>query len=420
MRLLVPTNWNSKLLEALENYPVDGIYGALDRTVIGGGRPTYALPAVTKKEAEEHVEQAHSMGIKFDYIMNAPCLNLMEFDKETHREIIGHLEWINNIGVDCVTVTIPYLIELIKEQFPALKVKVSVHTHINSVQRAKFFEMLGADKFTPDYSLNRDFNLLEKIKKATKCDMSLILNDACLYQCPFRYYHSNCEGHASQTINPMDYYINYSLIRCTLIRFSNPTEMIKCPWIRPEDLHLYEDIGIDYFKISGRSKSTPWILRAVEAYSSRKYNGNLFDILNCMESEVVRDNKQHLFEFLRGFVPRLPRHPLKLMLLVASKMPFKSYKNFIEMTSNMPSKTCKSLLTVYFNATKAWIDNSNLDGFINFFKNHNCAQLCGECDYCEKWAEKVVRVDEEAANRYTSALGELLDDLRTSNFLKII
>ena len=39
MRLLVPTNWDNELLEALKGYPVNDIYGAVEENVIGGGRP---------------------------------------------------------------------------------------------------------------------------------------------------------------------------------------------------------------------------------------------------------------------------------------------------------------------------------------------------------------------------------------------
>lgn len=48
------------------------------------------------------------------------------------------------------------------------------------------------------------------------------------------------------------FYLDYCLIKCTLIRFSNFKEMLKTRWIRPEDLKEYEEIGIDSFKITGR------------------------------------------------------------------------------------------------------------------------------------------------------------------------
>ena len=51
-------------------------------------------------------------------------------------------------------------------------------------------------------------------------------------------------------------------------------------WIRPEDLHVYEALGVKEFKIIDRSRSTAWLLRATKAYASRRYDGNLLDILS--------------------------------------------------------------------------------------------------------------------------------------------
>jgi hypothetical protein len=42
------------------------------------------------------------------------------------------------------------------------------------------------------------------------------------------------------------------------------------------------------------------------------------------------------------------------------------------------------------------IDNRELDGFAEHFKTHDCYHSsCDECGYCNRWAEKVVRVDKE-------------------------
>ena len=42
------------------------------------------------------------------------------------------------------------------------------------------------------------------------------------------------------------------------------------------------------------------------------------------------------------------------------------------------------------------IDNRALDGFAEHFKTHDCYHSsCDECGYCQRWAEKVVRIDEE-------------------------
>lgn len=385
MKLSVPINWDIELLEALKDYPVDDVYGAMDRTIIGGGRPTWSLPTVNKKQVEKYIEKTHSLGMKFTYLLNASCLNNIEYSKKSHLKIIKFLKWINDIKVDYVTVTIPYLIEIIKNDFPNLKVKVSTIAHINSVQKAKFFEALGVDEITTDFMINRDFHLLKKIKETTKCNIEVVLNDICLYQCPFRAYHYNVVGHASQTLNSLKgFYLDYCLIRCSIIRFTGLKEILKSRWIRPEDIHYYEDIGIGSFKISGRTRSMEWILNVIKAYTSRKYNGNLLDLIDCIES---------------------PNYKIEHSLNI------KRYKNLLNYILVSPFKSYKDSYDWYSTSRKMsnyiYIDNNKLNGFINFFKNKDCPSSCEECDYCERWAKDVIKIDQNEVNKYINILSIL-------------
>jgi collagenase-like PrtC family protease len=115
--------------------------------------------------------------------------------------------------------------------------------------------------------------------------------------------------------------------------------MIRSRWIRPEDLSYYEEIGYDYFKISGREMSTEKIILTTKAYSNRKYDGNLLNILNGV---TILDGSRR-----KVGVPEI----------------------------KPPS-----------------IDNSRLDGFLDFFKRKNCFNECADCDYCKKIAEQIVEV----------------------------
>jgi len=387
MRLSVPTNWEIELLEALKDYPVNDIYGAVEGNVIGGGRPAWSLPAVTKKQVGKYIEKTHSLGIKFTYLLNAPCLSNIEYNRDSHQRIIKYLKWVNDIGVDYVTVTIPYLMEIIKNQFPKLKIMVSTIAQINSVQAVKFFEALGIDEINVDSMINRDFPLLKKIKEATKCNIQLVLNEICLYKCPFRQYHFNLSAHASQTLHPLKgFYLDYCLIKCALLRFSDFQEILKSRWIRPEDLKEYEEIGVDSFKISGRDHSTKWILNVVKAYANRKYNGNLIDLLGCIETSSLKSKSLLSIKNYKNIFSYILKLPLKL------------YKDFYDW--KLISKEIQSYI---------YIDNNKLNGFIDFFKNNNCVLSCGECNYCEKWAKVAINAGQVQIDKYINVLSKLLN-----------
>ncbi|MBL7196779.1 MAG: U32 family peptidase [Candidatus Omnitrophica bacterium] len=413
MNFSVPTNWDFRLIDRLRDYPIHDIYGVLDRTIVGGGRPSLILPTVSKKHVERYVEKIHSRGMKFTYLLNSPCLNNLEYSKGIHRKLIRHLKWINKIGVDYVTVTIPFFAEIIKNQFPRLKIKISTIAHVNSIQKAKMLEELGVDEITLDFMINRDFSLLEKIRKSTKCRIRLVLNDICLYQCAFRYYHYNVLGHASQTINPLKgFYIDYCLIKCSIKKFTNPAELLKSRWIRPEDLKKYEEIGIDSFKVCGRkNKRTDWILNAVKAYSTQKHEGNLLEIIDCIESAVdknyrLQPKKLFFKNIMQPFISLLTGKGIFYLNLI-SKLPIGMYKSMFDLFS---------ILTRISNSV--YIDNQGLNGFIDFFKKNNCLSSCEECGYCREWSKKVIRFDQRDVNEYVVALNKLFNNLTNSRFSK--
>ena len=375
MKLLVPTNWDPDLILPLGKLEADvQIYGVLPTSMIGSGGTGPDNVRMMANQVEEYIEQAHSAGLKFDYLLNAPSMGNMEWDEKTHRQLLIHLNWIASIGADSVTVTIPYLVELIKRQFPQLQVRVSTIAHVNSVARAKLFESLGADSITLDININRSFGALKAIRNTVGCELTVLMNNLCLYQCPYEYYHHDGLGHASQNYNPLrGSYVDYCVLRCTLDRLRDVSQVIKCRWVRPEDIHIYEDLGIDMFKISSRAMPTDKILRAAKAYSSRHYQGNLYDILNVVPPKA-------------GFA-----------------------------SSALPGEQGNGIGS----PPRYYIDNQALEGFMDFFRKQDCSSGCDHCGYCQRIADKAIQFDSDEVDGYVAALNETLDNLSSSRVFKV-
>jgi collagenase-like PrtC family protease len=372
MEFTVATNWDFNLIDKLAGYPIHDFYGVAEHSIVGGGRPSFLLKQISDENIVDYIEKVHSNGMKFSYLLNAPCMNNIEYDPSYHKELVEYIQWISDIGADSVTLTIPFLIQLVKEQFPKLKIRVSTIAHVNSVNRAKFYESLGADEITVDVMINRDFKTLKHMRESVESKIIILLTDGCLYQCPFRYYHYNILGHASQTHQQFERnYVDTCILNCSVIKFSNPTEVIKARWVRPEDLSHYEEIGIDNFKIAGRRMSTEWIRRAVHAFSNRKYDGNLVDII---------DGFSMSFGGLEDKDPNL------------------------KLTQTIKKEAQSKLI----------IDNTKLDGFIDFFKKQNCIAMCNDCNYCEEWGKKAVLLDDIEAPRYVESLKGYLKELKSS------
>lgn len=339
MDFSVSTNWDFELIQKISEYPVYELLGSMAKTPAGCGRPAISLPAPASHEVAEYIKEVHHHGMKFNYLLNTSCTGNGEYDQTKHRNILKHIEWLREIGVDSVTVTIPYLIQIIKKQFPGLKVKVSIIASVNNMQKVKYFEEMGVDEINIDYMSNRDFVFLKELTKVVHSKVVLLTNDICLYQCPYRSYHYNSMSHASQDWCEFNIFnIDYCIVNCTLQFLNDPKKLIMARWIRPEDLSVYEESGFTRFKISGRVMSTSWLLRAVKAYAQRQYKGNLFDILSGagLKKEPDKD--------------------------------------------------------VY-----CYIDNTKLDGFLEFFKTQNCKNKCWNCNYCGQIAEKAVRYNKKTA-----------------------
>lgn len=384
MKLSVGINWDPKLIDSLSEIPeVSELYGCNSSTPVGTGRPSMVLGKITKEDTQTYIQKVHEKGLKFNYVFNSPCMNNREYSVEGHKELIEQIDWLASIGVDGFTVSIPYIMEIIKKRHPHISVKAAISARIDTAKKAKNFENLGADEIMIDNMINRDFRMLEKIKKSVNCKVSLLANDACIYDCPYRVYHYNTCGHASQTNHETKgFYIDYCSIRCTLDRLNDPSLLVSARFIRPEDIKHYENIGFDSFKLSGRRMKSHWITRAAKAYSSRIYDGNLSDILDYSLIGVEEDVQTPDFEAVMSGAKDL-------------KSP-----SFAKLATFMPHRPN--------------IDNRSLDGFMKQFVDLKCSGICNDCNYCKSWAEKAVKTTQEERNEDFEFYNELMQDLTSS------
>ncbi len=357
MQLNVPTNWDDELLSGLKDLPIVSFYGRLQLDVIGGGRPAAALPEVSRKSAARHIKLIHKLGYQFNYVLNASCLGNTEYLPQNYSAIRELLDWITELEIEAVTVSIPYLMEIVRRHYPRLRVTASVFCHIDSVEQARFYQQLGVAEIVIVQLFNRNFKFLQNFSRQTDCRLQLIVNNICLLGCPYRRYHANINSHASSMLGDKPNF-DYPTICCTRTRLSNPEEVIKSPWVRPEDLHYYEDIGIDSFKLSGRTKNTPWLKQAVLAYAKRQSPANLAELLSVPNGPGSINRKKY------AGVPEV----------------------------------------------ELIIDNKQLDGFMQHFIDKECRLAsCKACGYCEEVAHKAVRTDTRLAKEAVLAYNKLLD-----------
>ncbi len=192
------------------------------------------------------------------------------------------IEW----EVDSVVVTDPYLIQWISAPFPSLEVVASSICGIDNANLAQWFVELGADRLTIPATINRSLKLLDQIVSAVDVPIECLVNEGCLMHCPFKIFHYNATAHHSGEEFLRNYYHftrSPFVFNCISKFLTHPEEILKSPWIRPQDVSRYESIGIHHFKIAGRNISTPFIECVVSAYARQYYQHNLLNLLNVQQ-----------------------------------------------------------------------------------------------------------------------------------------
>jgi collagenase-like PrtC family protease len=281
MKLVIPHPGHfSGLKEICKEVTQDAeIYMAGTPEILGSGRATLHAPLLD--EIAMQTEYVHGNGLEMGIVMNPSCMSGQHLTSQGYNTLRWYFGKLAAIGVDSVTVAEPYLVEMLSKEFPDINIAVSCISHVDSPERARYFEELGADAITLDTNINRNFDILENIKEVVDCELRLLVNEACLYKCPFRYFHFNLFSHMTALGNKPNIFSDYYYEKCISFRVRYPELVIKSPWIRPEDMGVYEALGIDCFKMSGRANTVNWVIRCIKAYSDRSYNGNLMDLLDC-------------------------------------------------------------------------------------------------------------------------------------------
>ena len=324
------------------------LYGSFQEGAFNSARPAKYLPAVSREQFQRHVAQARDQGIAFNYLLNAPSYSNHEYTHAGRTELAELLALLVDSGVTSVTVAVPYLVEIIHATAPRLEVVVSTIGYVGALAGIHQYCEAGGARIVLDVEVNRDFQFLRVACGESPVPLEIIVNPVCLSQCHFKYNHNCVAALGSQSllrggvgVPYNQYYLNW----CYLRKLRSESEFLKSPWVRPEDLHLYEATGISHFKIAGRGLPGPEILRLCRSYLARSFSGNLLDLLGWPHWLAFRDN---------GDGTRLP--PLEVIL-----------------------------------------DNRALDGFLDFFARTTpaCRLGCQRCGHCQAWSEKALRFSDE-------------------------
>lgn len=142
--------------------------------------------------------------------------------------------------------------------------------------------------------LNRDWNALEQIVKVFPSRVGVIVNEGCMFHCPFRSTRLSSINWGQGPAPCLSY--------CRDIINTEPWRKYASPWIRPEDIRRYMGIGISSFYLMGDMNDAESTMRIVQAYKQEMYDGYVEELMHWSSAmkqanHVLIENKR-----LNGFI----------------------------------------------------------------------------------------------------------------------
>ncbi|MEI6425425.1 MAG: hypothetical protein WCP55_24655 [Lentisphaerota bacterium] len=237
---------------------------------------------------EQDLADIRRMGIKLDLLFNANCYGDRAVSINFENEIISIIRHLDSLEIcpDIVTSTSLFVARTIKKHFPKIEVRASVNMRIGSTSAMSYVSGLF-DSFYIWRDIQRDVNAVKDVKKW--CDeygkgLYMLANSGCLRCCPGQTFHDNMVAHDAgidemKNVSGWTPHVCWNLYKDP----ANYVEFLKASWIRPEDIHHYEDV-IKVMKLATRQHSHPRVV--IGAYVNRSYNGNLLDLCEPSFSSI--------------------------------------------------------------------------------------------------------------------------------------
>jgi collagenase-like PrtC family protease len=362
MELVLASNFDDRLVERTRELPISTFFGGFPVSLTGGGRPPQVLPPVDTERFRAHLVTVHRYGRVFYATLNSNDLGLHEYEPGYVDRLIREVGRLLDLGVDGFVVGLPAVLEAIRSAWPDVPVTVSTFARIRTVTQAEYFRRLGVRTVVLEEA-NRDFRLIRGLVRRGM-EVEILVNQTCLPSCPYRAHHLNTSSLASQPGAPVPMF-EYPILECGLEYVRDPARLVSGVFVRPEDLDVYEEAGVHRFKVSGRNRSTDWLIRSVSAYAERHYAGDLTDIVSLVQ--------------LKGPLAALER------------------------LAGGPAEEETAPMREAFRALRELsIDNSAFpEGFLRHVAAVDCEHTsCDACGYCRGVAERVLRIGGRPPSEY--------------------
>ena len=230
----------------------------------------------------EELRYIRDMGVGLTMLYNANCYGGRAVCSEFGKEIAATVEqMLRQLDIGEITTTSPFVAQVVKKEFPQIKICASVNMWIGTTQA---MEYLG--DYFDGYYMQREYNRdLRKLKELSAwCNrhgkqLKMLANSGCLYTCPFHMFHDNLVAHEAEACL-LDNAMSSQPSPCWDLMYSKKAvdaaaTFLQESWIFPKDIHRYEPY-VSEVKLATRMHYNP--RRVVSAYVRGRFVGNMLDL----------------------------------------------------------------------------------------------------------------------------------------------
>ena len=227
-------------------------------------------------EIAVYVREARKLGIAIEWTLNSPYIGpTQDFGWDSLKSSLHSLY---DVGIVRFVITHPLLMKLVRQELPGSVLEVSTIAEVESPEQVSAWHELGANNICGKHELNRNFEALWSI--IGEChrlgmEYKVLANETCLPgPCVMR---SSCYL-ASSVDSNRDLYNHWPFGYCERKRTENPSNLLRSKFILPQWIPLYSSIGVDTFKVTGRTLPSQVVLSILDKYMSLEWKGNLLDL----------------------------------------------------------------------------------------------------------------------------------------------
>lgn len=232
-------------------------------------------------------------GMKLDILANATCYGEKSFTEEQRLQLVGIIKHLDELGLypEIVTTTSPYIAKVFKLNFPDIEVRASVNMRLRNTLALEYLSPLY-DSYYICRDVQRDLPTFRKMAawcKEHDKKLCMLANSGCVRNCPWQVFHETLLSHnfikACEEMGPQGIEL---LCNSIFLKKGTLADFLRCSWIRPEDIHVFEP-ELETIKLSTREAKYP--MEIVEAYVNASYDGNLLRLMDPYHGLGFRPNR---------------------------------------------------------------------------------------------------------------------------------